>query len=129
LSHTDFKIFGDIFNGKYSDFNIGWYSRISGIFFNTILIIGLGPVMDVIWWSARSRILMYQDTGRFTTPAEGETVVSRAKTVQMFMNTYTGPELMIHSRFSMFMVSIFTAMVYGVGSPILFPIVTCTLCF
>ena len=39
------------------------------------------------------------------------------------MKSYSGPEMMIHHRFSTLIVNVFISMFYGVGLPILFPIV------
>ncbi len=71
---------------------------------------------------------MLLDTGRISFPTADKPAVSKSKTKQQFINRYSGPEYMVHYRYALLMVIIFTCMMYGIGLPLLFPIATINLC-
>lgn len=48
--------------------------------------------------------------------------LSKKKSIQLYVDMYSGPEYMIHLRFSTIMNMIFVCFVYGTALPILYPI-------
>lgn len=47
---------------------------------------------------------------------------TKKKSIQQYVDMYSGPEFMIHFRFSSLMNTTFVTMMYGTALPILFPI-------
>ena len=105
-----------------------WYYKVGSIFAQTLVLIGISPVLDCVYTIFLGRLKQYLDIRRFKKPNDNEEVQSTSKTVSKFIATYSGPEMLIHHRYATILVNIFICMIFGVGLPILFPIVLFNLC-
>jgi len=115
-----------VFNGEHPDFTMEWYFKVGAYFSQTLVILGFAPAIEACMAIVYLKINQKLDIGYFFEPKEP--CKTRAKTVQQFVDLYSGPEMLYHYRYAYLMISIFTTMVYGVGMPILFPITLFNLC-
>lgn len=54
--------------------------------------------------------------------------MSKKQSIQLYINTYTGPEFLIHYRYSSIMNIFFVCLLYGTALPILYPIALLSMC-
>ncbi len=98
------------------------------MFSQTLFILGLSPFFEVCSGYMQRRLKFFLDTGFILKPSKQTPIQTSAKTVQQFINRYSGPEMRFHYRYAFIMVSIFMPMIYGAGLPLLFPITLFNLC-
>ncbi|CDW91332.1 UNKNOWN [Stylonychia lemnae] len=112
-----------IFNGSYPDFTMEWYYKIGSIYTQTLFILGLSPLIDTIKISIYNRIKQYKDSKTITKIKPLQEIQSQSKTKSQFIECYSGPEMLIHYRYSGIIVNVFVSMLYGVGVPMIIPVV------
>ena len=83
LVHTNFQnssvpLINKIFNGKYPDFTLEWYIKLGSFYSQTMLILGLAPIIDYVVSVMLMRMQMFLDSGRLTFPKDGEAMTSKA---------------------------------------------------
>jgi hypothetical protein len=81
------------------------------------------PIVEFLINYVKIRLLRGLDR-RFS----GNEYVSKKQSIQLYINTYTGPEFMIHYRYSTILNSTFVCLTYGTALPILYPITLLSLC-
>lgn len=54
---------------------------------------------------------------------------TKQTSMQLYVDLYSGPEYIVHSKYSAVLNVVFVTMLYGVGLPLLFPIAFVTLFF
>ena len=133
LVHSNFSnssAFGinKVFNGDHPDFTMEWYFKVGVFFSQTLIILGFAPLIDVVSGTLRMRVFQKLDIGTIKSQNKSHSNKTKVKTVQYFVNTYAGPELMLHYRYANLMISIAMPMMYGFGVPVLFPIAFVNLC-
>lgn len=110
-------------NGKYTDFTATWYGDVGATITKAMLINAFMPVIEFcIFWCMREGFRrLDRGFGR-------DTYKSKKKSIQQYVDIYSGPDFMIHFRFSSLMNTTFVTMMYGTALPILFPISLIAFC-
>jgi hypothetical protein len=108
--------------GSLSDFNESWFLTMGETITASMIFGTWFPiVLEVINKLIRSlkRGLDYCKRGENTT--------TKTKTLQEYINLFSGPEYFMHYKYSSILNTTFIAMIYGAGMPVLFPIAGITL--
>lgn len=103
--------------GIYPDLTFEWYSNVGKAFIFTM---GFN-----IGWPIAAFLMLYllklysklRDRG-----CSKEKTMTKAKTIQKFIELYSGPEFQIYTKYAALINVIFVTFVYGAALPLLFPI-------
>eukprot|EP00117_Sycon_ciliatum_P041124 scpid37102/ scgid30137/ len=105
------------FKGKYNDLNFEWYNDIGASF---VITMGTAAVMPAVQFGiAFAQKLVFQWMDRGFTCNYSKT---KKNTIQSYINLYSGPEYMMHVKYSGMMNVLFVCFMYGLAIPALFPI-------
>ena len=118
LIEVNIPLARSIFNqGPFYDYLPKWYVAIGYKLTQTMIINSIFLYVEFgIAWS-KSFVLRRMDR-KFGS----DTYVTKKSTMQQYVDLYSGPEYMIHFKYSGILNVTFVAMMYGLGMPILFPI-------
>eukprot|EP00347_Sterkiella_histriomuscorum_P002409 403368266 len=108
------------FEGQYPDLTYEWYNDIGSSLVITLLTAAFFPIAEFfIAWGMKTafRIL---DRG-FSCNRN----LTKCKTVQQYVNLYSGPDYMMHAKYSAMLNVTFVTFMYGLAIPLLFPIAFC----
>lgn len=128
FDNSSLKFLSVIFSGQYPDFTFDWYFKVGSLFTQTLLIVGLSPVAEATVFHCLRLLKKRKDCGYLFAPPPGTTLTTKATSVQQFVNIYSGPDMLFHFRYANITVTVFMAMIYGFGIPLLFPIALFNLC-
>ena len=118
LIEVNIPLARSIFNqGPFYDYLPKWYVAIGYKLTQTMIInsIFLYVEFGIAWTKAFVFRRMDRKMG-------SDTYVTKKSTMQQYVDLYSGPEYMIHFKYSGILNVTFVAMMYGLGMPILFPI-------
>ena len=117
--HTNFKMFDNLFEGLYPDFNALWFNDV-GVLVVKIMISNMywPPLEFIMFWGLR---LLYRmiDQRSIWPNDENKT---HCKTLQAFEDIYSGEFFSLHYKYSYILVVVYVTFLFGAGLPILFPI-------
>lgn len=117
FSEHHIPFLSEYLHGQYTDFSSDWYKDVGVTIVRTMLISAIFPFVDFgIAWSLRNGIRLLDRSfgkNRFS---------SKKKSIQQYIDIYSGPEFMVHFRFSTIMNTTFVCLMYGTALPVLFPI-------
>ena len=117
LSETKVPVLNELARGPYTDFTSEWYRDVGGIIVKAMVISAIMPLVEIVmFWCLRNG-LRWLDRS-FTK----DVFKSKKKSIQLYIDTYSGPEYTIHFRYSTIMNTTFVCLMYGTALPILFPI-------
>ncbi len=108
--------------GRYTDFSVNWYKDVAGIIISTMIFNIAYPIIEfVLFFSIR---LAYRllDNG-FTM----NSTKTKKHVIIDYVDLYSGPEYVIHYKYSFILNVVFMTFTFGAGLPILFPIAVCSL--
>lgn len=114
------------FRGPYLDYDSGWYSTVGGsllvytMLFNSVFPQIMQIVGDLQLWLARRK-----DQGWEKDPIKAP-YATKLTQVSQYIKLYSGPEYIVHYRYSGLLTTVYVAMMYGVGIPVMFPIAAFT---
>jgi len=127
LVHANFDEVGlpfvdkHLFNGPFYDYTEGWYARVGHMIvqtmcINSIMPLGIEfmPIATKWFFQRRDQSWKEDHTQRLYT--------TKTSQIYQYMDLYSGPEFLIHFRYSSILNITFVTMMYGLGLPILFPI-------
>lgn len=114
LKHT-WILWIPIYN-QFPDFTIGWFTQIGGSITQTLLIQAFMPWIEIGIALFRKWISRSLDSRKCCPRGEK----TKKITNQQYIDLYSGPEYMMHFRYSAQMVMIYVAMMYGLFMPIIF---------
>ena len=115
--------FHQIFKGQYNDFTEKWYSEVGGTIVKTMTINAVVPLIEFFMFFALRNFLRLLDRG-----FSKNVFQTKKKTIQQYVDVYSGSVYQIHYRYSGLMVAVYVCFMYGLGLPILFPIALLTFC-
>ena len=95
-----------------------WYKDIGLTLINAMVFNIYWPVLEFIAFYCLRVFFRVIDRGLFTCNSWR----TRSKTIQKYVDIYSGPEYMIHYKYSAILNITFITFMYGAGMPILFPI-------
>lgn len=114
--------FSKMFKGQYSDFSEKWYSDVGGTIVKTMTINAVVPLIEFFMFFFLRHFLRFMD--RSFTKDQFQT---KKKSIQLYVDLYSGSNYAIHYRYSTLMVSVWVCFMYGLGLPILFPVCLLTM--
>ena len=111
-----------LFNGSYADFNFNWYSDIGGTIIYTMAFNAFWPFIEVAMNIGMSIFFRILDKGLSFSKYK-----TKSKTIQQYINLYSGPDYLIHFKYSRMLNIVFVTFMYGLALPWVFPIGLITL--
>lgn len=103
--------------GKYPDLNFEWYNDIGASFVITMITAALFPIIEFSIGFSQKLVFQFLDRGCSCNSQKTKKV-----TIQGYINLYSGPEYMMHFKYSGMMNVLFVTFMYGLAIPLLFPI-------
>ena len=105
-------------NGRYSDFTYNWYLDFGVPLMGSMIINAFFPVIEFrIWYFLRISLRFYDRGFR----CRG-TQKTKKKSLQAFINLFSGTEYEIHYIYSRILNIVFITFMFGIAIPLLFPI-------
>ncbi len=111
----------NVFNGPFHDYLPLWYTAVGYKLTQTMIINSVFPAIE--FGIAYSKLTVFRLMDR---KWKSDTYVTKKTNMQTYVDIYSGPEYMIHFKYSGIMNVTFVTMMYGLGVPILFPIAAFT---
>lgn len=105
------------FKGKYPDLNFEWYNDIGASFVITMMTAAVFPIIEFCIAFSMKKAFIFLDRS-FSCDASK----TKKNTIQAYINLYSGPEYMMHFKYSGLMNILFVTFMYGLAIPLLFPI-------
>ncbi len=109
---------GRIFNGPFTDFLPLWYVGVGYKIVQTMIINAIFPFVEFGIAFTKLWVFRTMDRGLFTK----DTYHTKKTNMQTYIDIYSGPEYLIHFKYSGILNVTFVTLMYGIGQPILFPI-------
>lgn len=105
-------------SGQFPDMTYEWYFTIAPALVQTMLINAVFPIVEIgysyplrVFWRLLDRGFCSCDTTK-----------TKKKSIQQYVNVYSGPNYLMHFKYSSLLNNIFVTFMYGLAIPILFPI-------
>lgn len=115
---------GWLFDGKHADFTSAWYASVGNTLVGAMIFNFELPIIMYFLYLSRRVYRRMVDRG-FSNYFKG-TLSTKKKTIQGYIDTYSGPPFPIHFKYSLMMNISFVTFMYGSGMPILFCISAAT---
>ena len=110
-----------VFHAKYTDYDDDWYATVGYLLVQTMAINAVVPIAAQCATVTVALMLRWWDSG-----FEKDPVLRPYKTkktqVSQYVKTHSGPNYMVHQKYSQLFNVTFVTCLYGAGMPILFPI-------
>jgi hypothetical protein len=106
-----------VFSGIYPDFDFNWYIDFGVPMISTMLTNAFSPLIEL--WMFYPLTLLYRLLDKNFIWKKYRT---KKTTIQQFVNLYSGPEYLLHYKYSRILNIVFVTFMYGMVLPILFPI-------
>ncbi len=117
FSETHIPFMQDIFVGKYTDFHPNWFAEAGETLVKAMVINAFMPAIEFCgFWT------MKEGLRRLDRSFGRDTYKSKKKSILQYVEAYSGPEYLIHFRYSSILNNVFVTMMYGTALPILYPI-------
>ncbi len=117
LTELNVPIINTYAKGPYTDFTEEWYKDIGALLIEAMIINSIMPVVEFgINWGLKTGFRLLDRS--FTK----DIYRSKKRSIQLYIDTFSGPEYMIHFRYSTILNVCFVTMMYGTALPILYPI-------
>jgi hypothetical protein len=108
--------------GRYTDFTVDWYKDVGGVIISTMIFNIAWPIIEfVMFFSLRTAYRLWDNSFTFKSSN------TKTKILIDYVNLYSGPEYVIHYKYSFILNVVFMTFMFGAGMPILFPIALCSL--
>eukprot|EP00347_Sterkiella_histriomuscorum_P007945 403346963 len=105
------------FEGIYPDMTYEWYNDIGSSLIITMLVAAFFPIADFLIFYSLRTVLRCLDRGCSCNKDK-----TKCKSVQGYVNLYSGPDYMMHFKYSAMLNMTFVTFMYGLALPLLFPI-------
>ena len=112
---------GGIFHGPYRDFTPYWYAEIGYTITFTMLVNAFVPVFVQIAVNSIKWLFRTMDSGCLGSAYERKYRTKKTQ-ISQYIELYSGPQYIVHFKYSSIFNVCFVTMMYGVGVPLLFPI-------
>ncbi|CDW71360.1 UNKNOWN [Stylonychia lemnae] len=121
LDEVRFPLGHSVFNGPFYDFLPLWYTAVGYKITQTMIINSVFPIIE---FGIDYLFLQFQRI--FDRSCGKDTYKTKMTNMQQYIDIYSGPEYLIHFKYSGILNVTFVTMMYGLGMPILFPIAAWT---
>ena len=118
LNYSGIPLIGKILNGRHTDFSPDWYNEIGNNIVSAMISVAMWPIIEFFGFYGMRFTFRLLDRGICSC----DTYKTKKRTIQQYIDVYSGPEYMIHYKYSSIMMQTYVAFMYGAGIPILFPI-------
>jgi len=110
-----------IFKGAFLDYTPKWYQLVGETLVSTMMLNAFMPPVYEAMTVVQTWLFQRMDQGWEKDKVER---IYKTKTTQIYayLDLYTGPDYIVHYKYSTLLNIIFVTMMYGLGLPILFPI-------
>mmetsp|Transcript_6920 Transcript_6920/g.5166 ORF Transcript_6920/g.5166 Transcript_6920/m.5166 type:complete len:223 (-) Transcript_6920:562-1230(-) len=117
FSEAKIPFLKDYLRGKYTDFHAGWFVEVGETLVKTMIINAFMPLVEfgIGWGMSTFFRMMDRSFG-------SDTYKSKCKSVQQYVERYSGPVYQIHFRYSTILNTVFVTCMYGTAIPILYPV-------
>jgi hypothetical protein len=113
--------FSQLFSGPFYDYTSEWYSVVGGVLVSTMLLNAFMP--PIYEFQAIAMVWLFQRLDQGWEKDKQKRIYSTKCTqIYQYLDLYTGPDYIIHYKYSTILNIIYVTMLYGLGLPILFPI-------
>jgi len=107
-------------NGTYNDFNSYWFGDIGETIFAAMIFNIFWPFIEFsLFWAIRTVYRMLDQCKLIPNDAVNRTQV---KTLQGYEDLYSGPEFLMHYKYSSIMNTVFMCFLFGPVMPLVFPV-------
>jgi len=114
---------GHIFNGTYYDYSPVWYAKVGSVLVSTMLLNAFMPPFYEATTNATAWLYQTMDNGwRCCKPKQERMYNTKCTQIYQYLDLYTGPNYIVHYKYSGILNIIYVTMMYGLGLPALFPI-------
>lgn len=114
---------GGIFSGTYYDYSPQWYATVGATLVSTMLLNAFMPPIYEGMANAQVWLGQTMDNGwRCRTKAEDRRYFTKTTQIYQYLDLYTGPDYIVHYKYSGVLNITYVTMFYGLGLPALFPI-------
>ena len=103
--------------GSFTDFNSTWFRTLGNTITGTMWFNAWFPILEALAYFGLRIFFRLLDKG-----CSCDKYKTKKTSIQAYLNVYTGPEYLMHYKYSTMLNVIFVTFVYGLGIPILFPI-------
>jgi len=114
---------GGIFSGQFYDYSPQWYATVGSTLVSTMLLNAFMPPVYEGITNALSWLFQMMDNGCMCcTKKEISAYHTKTTQIYQYLDLYTGPDYIVHYKFSGILNVTYVTMLYGLGLPMLFPI-------
>jgi len=111
-----------IFSGHYPDFDFDWYSDVGASIIYTMTFNAMWPFIEMAMGVGMAIFFRILDKGLTC-----DKYKTSSQTIQQYINLYSGPEYLVHFKYSRILNTVFTTFMYGLVLPWIFPVGLLTL--
>ena len=117
------SVLANIFHGTYYDYSPKWYATIGSTLVSTMLLNAFMPPIFEGIGNATCWLTQTLDNGCKCCKPKNERIYStKTNQIYKYMDVYSGPNYIIHYKYSGVLNIAYVTMLYGMGLPMLFPI-------
>lgn len=101
--------------GMETDFSVNWYATVGLLLISTLIVQALWPLIELSMFGSMAWGKQYMDRGMGS-----DTYKTNMPTAMAYVDLYAGPVYLIHYRYSMILLHIGCAFLYGTCMPVLY---------
>lgn len=114
---------GKLFKGTFYDYQPRWYATVGNTLVNTMILNAFMPPVYEAITNALAWLSQSIDNGwRCCKPKKERDYFTKKTQIYQYLELYTGPDYIVHYKYSGVLNITFVTMMYGFGLPMLFPI-------
>jgi len=112
-----------VFSGTFYDYSPKWYASVGSVLVSTMLLNAFMPPIFEGITNATAWLFQTMDNGwRCCKKKEERMYFTKTTQIYQYLDLYTGPDYIVHYKYSGVLNVIYVTMLYGLGLPALFPI-------
>lgn len=112
-----------VFSGTFYDYSPKWYASVGSVLVSTMLLNAFMPPIYEGITNATAWLFQTMDNGwRCCKKREERVYMTKTTQIYQYLDLYTGPDYIVHYKYSGVLNVIYVTMLYGLGLPALFPI-------
>ena len=104
-------------HGSYTDFSQEWYGSVGNTLIKTMIFSAYFPIIEFCGFWCLKQAMRLWDRGLTSNELHTKRTSS-----QMYAELYSGPDYLVHYRFSTILLNVAVAFMYGTAMPMLYPI-------
>jgi hypothetical protein len=118
LQDYNIPVVKTVFDGPFTDFLPLWYVGVGYKIVQTMIVSAIFPFVE--FGIAYFKLFVFRVLDRGLTSKDS--YKTKKTNMQTYIDIYSGPEYLIHFKYSGILNVTFVTMMYGIGQPVLFPI-------